>query len=273
MSTLNMDALKKRLQALKASNKKSNLLWKPTEKEQTIRIVPYKHQPDNPFIELYFHYDLNGKTYISPVSFGKPDPIMEVAQELKNSGDKESWKMGKDLEPKLRTFAPVIVRGKEGEGVKFWGFGKTVYETLLSNIADESCGDISHPTEGRDVVVWAEKEEGKKFLTPKIRIKMSRSKVISDDAEDRQDLLNKIAEEQPDITEIWELKSYEELQEALNKHLNPEEEDAGSNGKTEEKSETETKSPEPAATETKAEPVTVKDGDINEAFNNIFNKQ
>lgn len=274
MSTnINMDLIKKRLTALKASNKKSNLLWKPTEKEQTIRIVPYKHQPDYPYIELYFHYDLNGKTYISPVSFGKPDPVMEVAQELKNAGDKESWKMGRDLEPKLRTFAPVIVRGKESDGVKFWGFGKTVYESLLSNIADEECGDISHPTDGRDIVVWAEKEEGKKFLTPKIRIKMSRSKVIDTEAENSQELLKKIAEDQPDITEIWELKTYEELQEVLQKHLNPDTEDAG-NGKTEDKPETkqETAKTE-AAVETKTTPATVDDGDINAAFDDIFNKK
>lgn len=276
MSTnINMDLIKKRLSALKASNKKSNLLWKPTEKEQTIRIVPYKHQPDYPYIELYFHYDLNGKTYISPVSFGKPDPVMEVAQELKNAGDKESWKMGRDLEPKLRTFAPVIVRGKESDGVKFWGFGKTVYESLLSNIADEECGDISHPTDGRDIVVWAEKEEGKKFLTPKIRIKMSRSKVIDTEAENSQELLKKIAEDQPDITEIWELKTYEELQEVLNKHLNPDAEDTG-NGKTEDKPETKTEqetAKTEAAVETKTTPATVDDGDINAAFDDIFNKK
>ena len=26
-------------------------------------------QQDNPFIELYFHYDLGGKNYLSPISF------------------------------------------------------------------------------------------------------------------------------------------------------------------------------------------------------------
>ena len=36
----------------------------------------------------------------------------------------------------MRTFAPVIVRGEESEGVKWWGFGKTVYQELLAIIAD-----------------------------------------------------------------------------------------------------------------------------------------
>jgi len=43
----------------------------------------------------------------------------------------------------MRTFAPVIVRGEESQGVKFWGFGKTVYQELLSIIADPDYGDIT----------------------------------------------------------------------------------------------------------------------------------
>jgi len=230
---INLDTVKERLERLQKSKKNSNLTWKPTDKEQTIRIVPYKYKPDNPFIELYFHYNLNGKTYLSPISFGEPDPIYEVAQKLKNTGDKESWKQGKDLEPKLRTFAPVIVRGRESEGVKFWGFGKTVYEELLSNIADHECGDITDPLTGRDVVVYTIKEEGKSFPTPKVRIKMTQSPVTND-----RDILQKIVKEQPDIRELYELKTYEELEKILDKYLNPEEEsttDADPEKKTAEK--------------------------------------
>ena len=40
-------------------------------------VLPYKFNKDNPFIELYFHYDLGGKNYLSPISFGRPDPIEE----------------------------------------------------------------------------------------------------------------------------------------------------------------------------------------------------
>ncbi len=260
MQGLDMDAVKARLKSLKTSNKKSNLVWKPTDKEQTIRIVPYKYSPGNPFIELYFHYELNGKTYLSPISFGDPDPVMEVAQKLKSTGDKESWKQGKNLEPKLRTFAPIIVRGKEHEGVKFWGFGKTIYEDLLSNIADPECGDVTNPTTGRDITVWTVKEEGKNFATPKMKIKMTQTRIVEDKA-----LLPKIADEQPDIKEIWELKSYEELREALNKHLNPEEADNSEAApeaaapKAEDKSEAKEKADTPTET-----------NDIDAAFSALF---
>lgn len=273
---IDMDAVKSRLEKFKKTNKNSNLTWRPNEKEQTIRIVPYKYQPDNPFVELYFHYGLNGKTYLSPISFNEPDPIMEVAQKLKNAGDKESWKMGKDLEPKLRTFAPVVVRGKEAEGVKFWGFGKTIYEQLLTNIADPECGDITDPVTGRDIVVSTVKEEGKQFASPKMRIKMTQTPVTTD-----PEIINKIVKEQPDIRELYELKSYEELEAALRKHLNPEEEEEAPEetdetpAKTETATETTDDAPKTETTPAKAEEEAPKKeameaGDVKAAFANLF---
>lgn len=223
-SGINMDAVKARLNKLKKSNEKSDRIWKPTNEKQTIRIVPYTYQPDNPFIELYFHYNLAGKSYISPISYGQRDPIMEVAEKLKSTGDKEDWKDGRALEPKLRTFAPIIIRGQEHEGVKFWGFGRTVYEYILQNIADPDCGDITHPVTGRDIDVWTEKEEGKSFPTPKVIIKMKESKVIDPDRmSNAKEIIEKITKHQTDIKEMWEVKSYEELKVILQRHLNPEE--------------------------------------------------
>ena len=272
--SINLNAVKERLETLKKSKKNSNLTWKPNEKEQTVRIVPYKYQPDNPFIELYFHYNLNGKTYLSPISFGEPDPIMEVAQQLKNAGDKESWKQGKQLEPKLRTFAPVIVRGREQEGVKFWGFGKTIYEELLSNIVDPECGNVSDPVLGRDIVVYTVKEDGKDFATPRMRIKMTQTKVTEDPA-----ILQKIVKEQPDIKELYDLKSYEELEEALDRFIHPEkykdekkESDAKDETikvKEEPKAETTKVKEEPKA-EPKAESAVTNPTDIQGAFDELF---
>lgn len=263
---LNLEEIKGRLEALKKTNRKSNLTWKPAKEETILRIVPYKFNPENPFIELYFHYELNNKTYLSPASFGERDPIMEIAQKLKSTGDKEDWKLGRSLEPKLRTFAPVIIRGKEHEGVKFWGFGKTVYEDLLSHIAAPDCGDITDPVNGRDVVVWTVKEEGKQFFTPKIRILMNSSPVTTD-----SDVLKKITEDQPDIKELYELKSYEELEEALHKHLNPEE--AAEEGKKE-TSTTETQTSTQESTSEKEEAKETPKSAINiaDSFKDMFEK-
>ena len=148
---MDINAIKKRLTQLQTTNTRTSNLWKPQPGKTLIRIVPYKFNKQTPFIELFFHYDIGGKSYLSPISFGRPDPIEEFADKLKSSGNRDDWKLGKKLEAKMRTFTPVIVRGEEKEGVKFWGFGKTVYQELLSVIADPDYGDITDPVNGRDV--------------------------------------------------------------------------------------------------------------------------
>ncbi len=81
---MDIDAIKSRLSQLQ--NTTSNNFWKPQPGKQVIRVLPYKHNKDNPFIELFFHFGLNNKTYLSPITFGRPDPIEEFAQKLKTSG-------------------------------------------------------------------------------------------------------------------------------------------------------------------------------------------
>ena len=171
--SINLDAIKSRLNKLQNTQRKTVELWKPTPGKHQVRLVPYKFNNENPFIELYFHYNVNNKSYLSPISFGRPDPIVEFADKLKRMGDKEDWKAAKRMEPKLRTFVPVLVRGEEGEGVRFWGFGKTVYQDILGYIADPDYGDITHPTEGRDIVVdvVSAEDSGTSYPVTTIRVK------------------------------------------------------------------------------------------------------
>ena len=150
---MDLEKVKRRLNQLQTSTQRTSNLWKPQPGTQQIRLVPYKFNKDNPFIELFFHYDLGGKSHLSPISFGRPDPIEEFAQKLKASGNRDDYRLGKKLEAKMRTFAPVIVRGEESQGTKFWGFGKTVYQEILSVISDPDYCDITDPVSGRDITV------------------------------------------------------------------------------------------------------------------------
>ena len=61
---MDLNAIKNRLNQLQTTNTRTSNLWKPQPGQQLVRIVPYKHNKDNPFIELYFHYDLGGKNYL-----------------------------------------------------------------------------------------------------------------------------------------------------------------------------------------------------------------
>ena len=216
---MDLNAIRKRLGQLQTTNNRTSSLWKPQPGKTQIRIVPYEFNKDNPFIELFFHYNLNNRSYLSPISFGRPDPIEEFAQKLRASGNKEDYQLSRKLEAKMRTFAPVVVRGEEKQGVKFWGFGKTVYQELLSIIADPDYGDITDPVNGRDVVVefLSAEETGASFPKTNIRVKPNQTP-ISDDPE----VLESVKKQQ-DIREIYQEQSYDDLTEILNEWLNPDE--------------------------------------------------
>jgi len=220
---LDLNAIRGRLNKLQnTGNTKSNL-WKPTPGKHQVRIVPYLFNKENPFIELYFHYNINNKTYLSPSSFGRPDPIVEFADKLKRMGDKEDWKAAKKMEPKLRTFVPVLVRGEEGEGIKFWGFGKTVYQEILGYIADPDYGDITDPTTGRDITIeyTSAEDAGTSYPVTTIRVKPSQTPITSDEAQVKQ-----LLDGQTNITDIYSELSYDELKGILEGWLNPSAESA-----------------------------------------------
>jgi hypothetical protein len=122
------------------------------------------------------------------------------------------------MEPKLRTFVPVVVRGEEGEGVRFWGFGKTVYQEILGYIADPDYGDITDPTSGRDLTIEYKSadEAGTSYPTTTIRVKPSQSP-LSENSERASSFI----ESQTAITDLYSELSYDELKSVLEGWLNP----------------------------------------------------
>ena len=253
---MDINAIKSKLATLQSTSNTKDNFWKPEPGKQVVRVVPYKHNKDNPFIELFFHYNLgNNKTYLSPLSFGRPDPVAEFADKLKSTGNKDEWIQGKRLEPKMRTFAPVVVRGKESEGVKFWGFGKTEYQELLCVIADPDYGDITDATNGRDIGIDRQTpaEAGNQYGKTTVRVKPNQTP-ITDDAT----LLESILYNQSDLVDLYNEPTYDELKEVLQNYLNPSDE-------TEESAPTNTK--EKVAEKT----ATTSTSDVSDAFDNLFN--
>ena len=253
---MDMKAIKNRLNQLQSTTSTKDNFWKPEPGKQVVRVVPYKHNKDNPFIELFFHYNLgNNKTYLSPLSFGRPDPVAEFADKLKSTGNKDEWIQGKRLEPKMRTFAPVIVRGKESEGVKFWGFGKTVYQELLGVIADPDYGDITDATNGRDIGIDRQTpaEAGNQYGKTTVRVKPNQT-TITDDAT----LLESIMDNQSDLVELYNEPTYDELKEVLQNYLNPSDE-------------TETSAPTNTTEKVAEQTATKSTADVSDAFDNLFN--
>jgi hypothetical protein len=226
---MNVDLIKNKLNELSApkggnSNKKDEKslnFWKPSVGKQLVRFVPSKNNPDNPFTELYFHYGIGKRTIISPLNFGEKDPIVEFAKELRKTKEPENWKTAKKLEPKMRVFAPVIVRGEEEKGVRLWEFGKEVYQSLLSLAADEEVGDFTDILQGRDIKVETTGPDtnGTTYNKSKV-LPALKTSTLSDD----QDEAEKWLKNQPDAIQFYKKYTFDEIKGFLVEWLNPEEE-------------------------------------------------
>lgn len=222
---MNLEKIQAKLDALKAQQTKqasggtgSDLIWKPSPGKQVIRILPNAFDPDYPFIELLFYYDF-GKTWLSPSVNGNPDPVIDFCNNLLDSGKKVSkeefvsiMNLKRKLLPKDRVYVPILVRDHEDEGVKFWGFAKTIHQELLSIMADTDYGDITDLDSGRDITVeyLPAAKEGE-FAKTKILAKPNTSKVDSS-------LRDKI-KNMPNLVKVFTEPTFEELDAALKTYL------------------------------------------------------
>tara|TARA_B100000029_G_scaffold444750_1_gene464731 strand:+ start:486 stop:1283 length:798 start_codon:yes stop_codon:yes gene_type:complete len=214
---IDFDAIRRKLNKLSGTNSRQNTMWRPQEGEETtVRLLSFPDNDGQPFKERWFYYNIgNNPGLLAPYQFGKPDPIQELITKLREEGSKESYELAKKLYPKMRSYAPVIVRGEEDKGVRLWSFGKTVYQSLLNIMLDEDYGDITDPAEGRDVKVICTKAPGRMWATTEVRPR-GKSSPLSSDKDTTKQWLSSL----PDLDEMYTCKTYEELEKIVNDWLN-----------------------------------------------------
>lgn len=233
---MNINAIQEKLDNLQQKPKtggntnRKKFGWKPQIGKHTVRIVPSKENPDNPFKEVFFHYGIGKRTIISPINFGERDPILEFSKELRKSKEPEDWKLAKKLEPKMRVFVPVLVRGEEEKGVRLWDFGKTVYQSLLSMATDEEIGDYTDSLEGRDIKVECTK--GKQYKETTVRVSLNTSPISKD-----SEIMEAALKEQPVVEDLYKQYTFDEIKGFLKEWLDggdeePEENTGDTNGLT-----------------------------------------
>ena len=225
---MDLNVIKQRLESLnKQSNNSSggnkNLFWKPSIGKQLIRVVPSKYNKANPFSEMMFYYGIGSKRVMaSPANWGEKDPIMEFAKQLRASGDKENWRLAKKLDAKVRTFAPIIVRGEESEGVKLWQFGKEVYQEFLNMASDEEIGDFTDIAQGRDIKLTTVGPDvtgtayNKTSIGPSLKLTP---------LAEEEEMIKSLLENQADPMKVFKPISYDEMKLSLQEWLSPEGED------------------------------------------------
>jgi hypothetical protein len=227
---MDLNAIKQKLDGLQQKQQTgpkkdySLIFWRPTVGKQQIRIVPSAYNPKNPFTELKFYYGITNKVMISPLNFGEKDPIALFASKLREEYTKENYVLAKKLDPKVRVFAPVIVRGEEDKGVRLWQFGKQVYEELLSLAVDDEIGDYTDIVNGRDITVETVGPEstGTPYNKSSVRVRLKDS-LLSEDSS----LVETWTKEQPNPTDEFKRFTFDEMKSALEKWLSPEDANEG----------------------------------------------
>tara|TARA_R100001509_G_scaffold142065_1_gene97295 strand:- start:877 stop:1632 length:756 start_codon:yes stop_codon:yes gene_type:complete len=215
---INLDKMREKLAAVQNRGDSSkSAFWRPEDGDQTIRIVPTAD--GDPFKEVYFHYNVAKGGIVCPKrNYGEECPICDFASNLwregTNNNDESSKKMAKSLFARQRFFSPVLVRGEENEGPRWWGYGKMAYETLLSLVLNPDYGDITDTEEGTDIVLSYGKPPGASFPQTKLQPRRRTSNMM-EDAETNAQVLDSIQ----NLEELFERKTTAEVQTLLDEFM------------------------------------------------------
>jgi len=214
---IDMKRMRDRMKTLKSKNGNSANFWRPQDGEQTIRIVPTSD--GDPFKDYWFHYNVGDNPGFLSLkrNFGEDCPLDTFVRELWQEGTEESKRMAKKLSARQRFFSPVIVRGEEDLGVRVWGFGKTVYETLLNLVLNPDYGDITDSDTGTDLVIGYGKPVGASFPQTKVTPRRRSSQLCKEGPERSKELLEGI----PDFDALFasSRKTFSEVQGMLDEFL------------------------------------------------------
>jgi hypothetical protein len=122
----------------------------------------------SPFEEGYWHSIQVGgkwrKLYCRKHNDGERCPLCEIEEELKATGSEEDKKISKQFKAKKFYITKLIDRNNEGDGVKFWRFphnwkGEGALDKMIPIFTKK--GDVTHPGEGRDLVIILGRDDRK----------------------------------------------------------------------------------------------------------------
>lgn len=219
---IDLEAIRRRVKELSGERRSSVQLWKPGMGEFKVRGLPWKAEQTTegmPFVERWFYYIGSARRFLAPNQFGKPDPIQDLMRKLYQSGKADDRVIAKELQPRLQGYMPVIVRGEEDKGVQVWSFSPTIMKRLLSFYTSDEAFDPLDPSgEGFDLKVKFA-PSGKMFNnkpTTETTIDPARkSSRLSDDDAQMKSWLDAV----PNIDDMYEQKSFKEIEGILNNWL------------------------------------------------------
>jgi hypothetical protein len=208
---IDFEKLKRKLEGTKTP--KGWVKFKKDE-EKTIRVVPV--EDGDPFKTVYMHYNVgNEGGFTCPKkNYNEPCAVCEFASELWKEGTEESKEMAKQMFVRDRHFSPVLVRGEETEGVRWWSYGKEVYEYMINLCLNPDYGDITDLDSGTDITISVTQPKDAKYPKTSCTPKRSSSKFCATmDKKQCAEVLKTV----PNLEELIGRKTSAEVKEMLAK--------------------------------------------------------
>lgn len=205
------------------SNNKGNVAYFETGETTMIRLLPVKDK-DIPFHSAFVHYKSNQvvpKTVFSPKSWGKTDALKTFMENELAKGQKptDEFKFLINLKPTPLVIAPIIIRGKEEEGVKLWTLNESQYEKFVDKLKasfhPQQPPNIWDTEEGFDIIIDVKK--GEKYRSYEYSIARQSTPLQQDDITDEQ--VSEWLNDQPSWEEAYKKATNEELKDYLQNHL------------------------------------------------------
>jgi hypothetical protein len=227
--SLDLQRLRTKLDTLKNPRKRTTKFekktWPPEQQKagdvRTVRMVQYPFGQD-PFVELFFHYDIGrGPGILCPrLNSGKTCPICEFAFSLRGSGEEADRQTARKLFPKQRIYALVVDRSDDTPVIKYWGFGKEMYQYLIEKLLSEDYGTFLDPAHGLDAEVKFDKRGDSNYVFPTVTFKRKESR-LAESKQEVEELLKTIVP----IEEVFRPLTTAEINERLSGWLNLNEND------------------------------------------------
>jgi hypothetical protein len=198
-----VEKIQRKLEEAMQRSTRSNRVWKPNG-EHEVRIIPYKHADGlDPFVQVFFHWELgdNVNYVVCPKNSGLREecPICDMVTNLYASKDSKQIALAKKIRARSRWYVPVVVRGEEDHGVRFWGFGADVRREFYKYVKKKGYEEPFSPTNGFDFSVEYIKPSGKegdygtRTIVPLITERGSIFP-MPDDEDEKKEVINSIIE-------------------------------------------------------------------------------
>jgi hypothetical protein len=187
---------------------------------EEIRVVPPIE--GKAFQKIDFHWNIGAsKMVVCPRQYDRECPICEHLETQPDGDDK------KKKEAKTRYFLPIVVRQRESEGPKWWGFPKTILNVIAGLAKNKYYGDIADIYTGNDLQIEFPSDADTASIMP---APMKSALMVDENGQSDEEKINTLRGLVKPLNEVFIELPYDAIKKILDKSLGLNQENNENNG-------------------------------------------